>query len=294
MGVVCMLLWSCTATLISLGGQNVGAWQFLCLTGLVGGVGQLAYYAARGQLRGCLVMPWRFWLLTGLFVTYGLMFPLSLMWSLGQQVYEVNLLNYAWPVLTVVLAVLWVPGTRMTLRLFVAIALAAGGLAIANWDPLWNLLTRGMVRDNPWPYVLAGMAGVLWAAYSALLSRWTSVARHHATTPVGFILIGLISGAVCLAGHGWASPDPMGWVAMLGLSLGPYGAGYLLWELALHRAPASVLGLMAASLPALSTLLMGAVMQNGFKPHLLIAAGVVSASVVLGNLSGPKNEGRAT
>ena len=286
-----MLLWSSTATLTVMGGQEMKnhLWQFICVTAMVSGLGQLVYYGARGQLRGCLVMPWRLWLLTLLFVTYGLVFPMALMMSRGQQIYEANLLNYAWPVLTVVLAVLWVPGTRMTPRLFVAIALAAGGLAIANWDPLWNLLTRGMVRDNPWPYVLAGMAGVLWAAYSALLSRWRSAASNYATAPIGFIIIGLISGAVCLAGHDWAPPGPMAWVAMLGLSFGPYGAGYLLWELALHRAPASVLGLMAASLPAMSTLLMGAIMQDGFKPYLLVAAGVVSASVVLGNLSGPKN-----
>ena len=291
MGVLCMLLWSCTGALIALGGRSLwNPWQFICVTAMVSGLGQLVYYGVRGQLRGCLVMPWRLWALTLLFVTYGLVFPLALMGSVGGQVYEANLLNYAWPVLTVVLAVLWVPGTRMTPRLGLAMALAAAGLALANLDPLWNLLTRGMVRDNPWPYALAGMAAVLWAAYSALLSRWRSVAGNHATAPIGFILIGLVSGAVCLAGREWASPGPMGWVAMLGLSLGPYGAGYLLWELALHRAPASVLGLMAASLPALSTLLMGAVMRNGFKPHLLVAAGIVSAAVLLGNLSGPKSK----
>jgi drug/metabolite transporter (DMT)-like permease len=292
LGVVCMLLWSSTAAMIALGGQNMKRWpwQFICLTGLIAGIGQLIFYAARGKLRGCLVMPWRLWAITILcFVVYGLVYPLSLMMSEGSRQVEVSLINCAWPVLTVVFAVLWVPGTRMTRRLAMAAALATAGLALANWDPLWGLLSPGGPHRNPWPYVMAGMAAVLWAAYSSLLSRWRVEAGRHATSPIGFILIGLVAGAMCLARHEWSwSPGGEAWAVVLGLSLGPFGAGYLLWELALHRAPASVLGLMGASLPATSTLLLGAVNHSGFKPHLLAAAGIVSAAVVLGNWRGPR------
>ena len=238
MGVVCMVLWSTTAALIALGGSGMPPWQFICVTGLISGAGQLGYYASRGKLRGCVVMPWRLWLLTVFgFAAYGLVYPLALITAEDSQKVQASLINYGWPVLTVVMAVLWVPGTRASLPLGVAVVLAAAGLVLANWPSLRAMWGGGTPTGaSNWPYVLAAAAAVLWAAYSSLISRWRHFADSHATSPVGFLLIAIVAGAMCLGRHEWSWSCPWpAWTAVAALSLGSYGAGYLIWELALHR-----------------------------------------------------------
>jgi drug/metabolite transporter (DMT)-like permease len=85
--------------------------------------------------------------------------------------------------------------------------------------------------------------------------------------------------------------DGATWVAICFAGLGVQGAAYLLWELGLHRAPASVMGLMAASLPVLSTVaLLGMYavspqLQTGTATNyttLMIAAAMIASAVLIG------------
>ncbi len=52
----------------------------------------------------------------------------------------------------------------------------------------------------------------------------------------------------------WRIIDTWTWMALLYSGLVPHAAGYMLWELALHRFSATRLGLMGAATPVLSTM----------------------------------------
>jgi drug/metabolite transporter (DMT)-like permease len=282
MGVACVGLWSCTAALISLSGQRLGTWLFLAVASTLGGAGQMLYYrAAKGSFAPCLRLPWRLWVLMVLgFVLYGLVYPLALTTCVSDaQLCGVNLINYLWPVLTIVCALLWVPGTLFSWRLGGALALAIAGLALANQGALRNWLHAP--PHSLLPYGLAAVAAVCWAVYSSLLARWRAWARDHATAPLGFLLTGLVAAIVCLVQRQGLPRDPLAWGTTVLCAVGPFGAGYLLWELALHRAPASTLGLLGAVIPVLSTILLCAV--RGYRPgaHLWVAAILVSAAAML-------------
>jgi drug/metabolite transporter (DMT)-like permease len=297
MGLGAIALWSTAAATTFWGGSTLGVWQFLALACGIGGVAQTAsYLLLKKDIRSILVPPPRLWvvMLVG-FVLYMLVYSQALVNSANKtQTVCVGLINHLWPTLTVVFAALLVPGTTMTFRLAIAILLSLAGLVLANWDEAMSLFgsadpTGGAPRAPVGPYLLAGLAAVLWAGYSAFLARWRSWANRYATAPAGFLIVSAIAAAVCCWTGQWS---PMGggmWAVVCFGGLGPYGAGYMLWELALHRAPASVLGLLAGAIPVLSTLCLFLLFSfSGMTVPgqtryvtLLIAAGMVGSAVVV-------------
>ncbi|MBI5725860.1 MAG: DMT family transporter [Planctomycetes bacterium] len=297
LGGLAILLWSTSSVLMVWAGKLVGPWQFMVVVCGIGGLMQCVYYLRMGHsIRELLLPPPRLWLAAVL--GFALYLPLITMamteCTSKTQAVGVNLTNYLWPMLTVLCAVALVPGTRLTAALVVGIALSLAGLGLANYPVLkkWFSSLNGSADGaSATPYMLAAAAALAWAIYSALVARWRAWANRYATAAVGFLAVSLISAVVCTARGLWRPMD--GWtIAALILSgLGPQGAGYMLWEMALHRAPASTLGLMSAVIPALSTvwmLVFFAVTGNlsdADKAHplvLLAAAGIIALSVLLG------------
>jgi drug/metabolite transporter (DMT)-like permease len=143
-----------------------------------------------------------------------------------------------------------VPGTRMTIRLGIAMAIGAAGLVIANWH---DIISVGG-NNTALPYILGSMAGISWALYSAFISRWRDWAKSYATAPVGFLMVSLTGFAGCVITGEWKAIDTQTMLAFLYLGLVVNAVGYMLWEIALHRAPATRLGIMGSATPVLSTL----------------------------------------
>ena len=281
LGMIVVLLWSSSSALIYLGGRSVGVWQFVALSMGLGAICQLVAYAVwKRDLRRRLALPGRLWLaLIFGFVLYELLYPWAISASVDPaQVCGVNLINYLWPILTVVCSVLWVQGIRLTWRLGAGIVLSLAGLALANM----RLLGLRSGPEAPvWPYLLIAVAAVAWAIYSSLLARWRDWAGGYTTAPIGFLAVSAVTGCICAATGRWQPLDTGQWALVLLFGIGPCGAGYMLWELALHRAPASVLGMMSATIPILSTLLLCAVQRYLPDPWLIIGAACVSLAVIL-------------
>ena len=289
LGALAVVFWSFGSSLIFLGAREVGTWRFVAVASLTGGVLQMvSRRVGRGELRTALCLPWRLWVTPVLcFVLYGLAWPWALAICGPQQVYGVSLINYLWPVLTVLFSVAWVPGVRLRPRTVLALVLALAGLAAANLRHLHQLLPAAgepgfSVLRRLLPYALALVAAVTWAVYSALLARWREWAGRYITSPVGFVLIGLIASGV--AGFAPASPASLlstgtGLTVLYGV--GPLAAGYLLWELALARGSIQALSLIAAATPVLSTLLLCCFLQTWPGPELVLAAFLVSGGVAL-------------
>ena len=288
-GLAAVGFWSFGAALVYGGAREAGTWPFVAAGSLLGGSLQLVSWRCyRGEWHSALRLPWRLWVVPLFcFVAYGLAWPWALSTATATQVLGVSLINYLWPILTVLFSVWWVPGVRLTARTVLALLLAVAGLALANLKTIHDLLAAGAgVGDSRLhrllPYLLALVAAVTWGVYSAFLSRWRHWARNYVTSPLGFLLVGLIA---CLV-IGAQGKSPAGMSARAALFTGLYGAGplaagYLLWEVALPRARVQSLSVIAAATPVLSTALLCLFLKTIPGWELVAAALLVSGGVVL-------------
>ena len=288
-GGTAVLCWSFASLLIFLGANEAGMWSFVAAASLIGGTVQLVGWRwHRGSFRAALRLPWRLWAVSvPCFVTYGLVWPAALVNSNPQEVYGVNLINYLWPVFTVLLAAWWVPGAQLNARTILAALLSLAGLVCANLPYLRaGFTTANGLQESPGPgflpHGLALAAAVSWAVYSASLARWRHWAGAYATSPLGFLLTGLIAAAVNgFAGEGIGRPSLHGMLLTVAYGIGPLAVGYLFWEVALARARVQSLGLLAALTPVLSTLLLCVFLRAVPGPELIVGAVLVSGGALL-------------
>lgn len=290
MGVGAILLWSTGAACIVFTGRRIGIWQSMGLAALACGLTQIAVHVALGRrLRAILAPPPKFWLAIVLgYLLYLMLYAAGLATARTEvEVVGVGLMNYLWPVLAILFTTWMVPGERMRGRLIAAMALSLVGVLLVN------LPGRSLPGEtaNPWPYALGAAAAVAWAIYCALVSRWRQWARNYAAGPLGFLLVGVAALGVCIWRGEWQAMDSVAWTGVLIIALGPWAGGYLLWELALHRASGVTLGLMAAATPVLSTLNLIILFAftspgniGGSRGALLLAAAtLIGASVAVGS-----------
>jgi len=288
LGALAVICWSFGAGLVFLGAQQAGVWPFVTIASLTAGILQLiSRQIFHGELRSALLLPWRLWVgPVFCFVLYGLAWPFALATSTTRQVVGVSLINYLWPVLTVLFSVWWIPGVRLTPKLIAALALALAGLVLANYKNIQDLLSgaRGQVPTvrHFLPYILAAAAAITWAVYTVQLVLWRSWARDYVTSPIGFILIGLIGGLVMIATATLPkSLTGLGTLMTVLYGIGPLAACYLLWELALPKARVQTLSLFAAAIPILSTLLLCLCVHRLPGVELLCAVLLLAVAVVL-------------
>ncbi|MCD8351429.1 MAG: aromatic amino acid DMT transporter YddG [Planctomycetaceae bacterium] len=110
---------------------------------------------------------------SALFCIYELCFSLSLGFTRdGQQLLEVGMVNYLWPSLTILMAILFngqktswliVPGMVLA---FVGLGLVLGGDQGLDLARMWE-----NVNENPLSYGLAFTGAVLWSVYCTITSR---------------------------------------------------------------------------------------------------------------------------
>ncbi|HWW02146.1 MAG TPA: EamA family transporter [Candidatus Acidoferrum sp.] len=287
LGVGAVVFWSFGASLVFLGAKETGTWPFVTIASLTGGGLQMIFRRMyHGELRSALSLPWRLWLIPLVcFVVYGLVWPLALVSSNSKQVFGVSLINYLWPVLTVLFSVWWVPGVKLTSRTVAALFLAFAGLVCANLKNIGVLLWPGGTDNSLGqllPYGLALVAATTWGLYSAFLVRWRTWAKDYVTSPLGFILIGLVAGGVMTKTQLVpAKVTTFGVLMTVLYGAGPLAAGYLLWELALPKARVQTLSLVAAATPILSTLLLCCFLKTPPGAELVVAALLVSSGVVV-------------
>lgn len=264
------------ATLLGTGA--IGLWAFLALLSreaaavppieltamaftVSGGTG-LIWLAARGRL-GALRQPPLAWAhgVGGLAGYHALYFA-----ALSRAPAAVaNLLNYAWPLLIVLLAAP-ILGMRLRLRHLAGVALGAVGCA---------MLIRPSGGGAWLGYALALGAGLTWALYSVLARRMAAVPTEAVA---GFCAA---AAAVCWVLHALAEPAVVpGTRALVAaglMGLGPVGAAFFLWDRGMKQGDPRLLGTLAYATPVASTVLL---VVGGFAPAssiLLLAAALVAA-----------------
>ncbi|TXI66267.1 MAG: DMT family transporter [Limnohabitans sp.] len=161
---------------------------------------------------------------------------------------QANLVNYLWPLGMVVLAPVFLPGTRLTWRQLLAALLGFGGAALA--------ILGGQSLDTglAWGYLPALGSAFVWASYSLLTQRVAA----FPSAAIG--LFALVSGLLSLLCHALLEPaaqvSARDWPWLILMGLGPLGAAFFLWDAALKRGDARQIGMLSFLTPLLSTLLL--------------------------------------
>ena len=178
---------------------------------------------------------------------------------------QVNLVNYLWPLLIVVLAPLFLNSVKLKARhIFAALSGFLGaGLAITAGSEVAGGLSIG--------YLYALIAAVIWATYSL----GTKKVKAFPTSSGG--VFGLVAGALALVLHLLFEPasqiTSQDWIWLTLLGLGPLGGAFYFWDFALKNGNPQRVGLISFLTPLLSTTLL--VLVSGQVPSPLLIASAV-------------------
>lgn len=258
-----ILLWASLAALTS----RVTSVSPLVLVGLV------LFFCGAGALpfwRQWRASP-KTWLVT---ITALLCYHLLLFMSFRHApVLEANLINYLWPLFIILFTPLLLPGHPLQGRHLLAGLLGLAGSVLVMVDGELQLQSAHLPG-----YLLALGAAIIWGGYSVLSRRLPpapAVVTAAACLPAGLLALLLARG---LEGPLPLATIPSGdWGLIMGLALGPMGAAFVTWYLALRDGDPRRIGALAYLTPLLSTLLL--VWLNG---ETLTLRHVLAGSLILG------------
>jgi drug/metabolite transporter (DMT)-like permease len=232
---------------------------------------------AIGALPG--LWQWRRWrvpaatLLLGVCGLFGFHFLLFLALRFAPPV-EANLVNYLWPLLIVVLTPVLLPGWRLTARHVVAALLGLAGAATAI-----GVAPAAMTPRAALGFAFAAGSASVWACYSLLVRR---VPPFSSWAIGGFALA---SGVLSLACH-WLFEPRVSLAAgdlakLVVLGLGPMGAAFYLWDVAMKRGDPRVVGVLAYATPVLSTALLLLVTGRALTASIALATALIVGAAAL-------------
>jgi len=214
-----------------------------------------------------------------LFVCYELCLSLSLGFThTGRQAIEVGMVNYLWPSMTILLAVI-VNRQKTSPLIIPGVMLAIVGIGrVLGGDGGFSLMEMSNnVMDNPLSYGLAFSGAVIWAIYCVVTQR---IAQGNNGITLFFILTALTLWVKYLT-----SPQPefvLSWHAWISLLLAAMamGFGYAAWNVGILHGNVTVLAAASYFIPIISAVL-AAFMLNS---HLTLAFWQGTAMVSLGSL----------
>ena len=196
---------------------------------------------------------------------------------------EVNLLQYLWPLLMVVLSPLYLPRTHLSGHhvLGAILGLVGAGLVISGGRLSLDLASLP-------GYLLAVGAAFIWASFSLLIKR----VRPFPTGAVGgFCLVSGLLSLGCYFIEDWAGPSspplvlvPLDWVFLVLLGLGPMGVAFYTWDAAMKRGDPRVIGALAYLTPLLSTLNLVLLGGRRLSGVAIAAMGLIVIGAVTGSL----------
>ncbi|MCY9805767.1 aromatic amino acid DMT transporter YddG [Vibrio scophthalmi] len=263
-GCLAILFWSCllastrlvTESFGPIGGSallySVSSLFLLCVVGIP----KLSYFSTRYLLMG-----------GALFVCYEIFLALSLGYSNSRaQAIEVSIVNYLWPALTVLFAVLG-SNKKPNWLLYPAITLAFIGVAwtVSGDNGLSLKQLSANIGTNPLVYLMAFSGAIIWACYCNLTKRQQS--KHNAIT------VFFIATALSLWMKYAASDEPaisFSWQGLSYLASAAFlmAGGYGLWNIAIVGGNMVFLATLSYFTPIFSALfssiLLGVALSQSF------------------------------
>ncbi|KQX35058.1 DMT family transporter [Variovorax sp. Root434] len=189
---------------------------------------------------------------------------------------EANLVNYLWPLLMVVLAPVLLPGVSLRPLHLVAGLLGFAGAAAA----ILGARVGATAVAGYWGFLPALASAFVWASYSL----WTKRVEAFPTSAIG--LFGLVSGLLSLACHAVLEPSVAlsgrDWLLLVLCGLGPLGAAFFVWDMALKRGDARQIGILSYITPLGSTALLLLVTGRPLTWTIVLAAWLIISAAIMG------------
>ncbi|HCG7080214.1 TPA: aromatic amino acid DMT transporter YddG [Vibrio parahaemolyticus] len=263
-GCIAILSWSCLLGIARLVTESLGpvggAAMLYSLSSIflliVVGIPKLSYFSSKYLIVG-----------GAMFVCYEIFLALALGYSNSRaQAIEVSIVNYLWPALTVLFAVLG-SNKKPNWLLYPAVTLAFIGVAwtVSGDNGLSPTQIISNVSSNPLVYFMAFTGAVIWAVYCNLTQRQQS--KHNAIT------LFFIATAVSLwVKYAFADEPTMtfSWSALgyLFASAALMAGGYGLWNIAIAGGNMVFLATLSYFTPIFSalfsSLILGVTLSNSF------------------------------
>lgn len=247
-GLVAILLWSTAAGLIRSVSELFGPLGGAALIYTLGAV-LLVLFLGRPRVRAT---SW-FYLIVGsaLFVAYELCLSLALGYaSTRNQAIELGVVNYLWPCLTVLLAIV-MNGQKTRWLILPGTALALFGIVwVVSGDGLALATLVANVSTNPLSYSLALGCAVTFALYC-------NVTRRYAGGQNLVMLFFTLAAAVLWLKYALSTEVLPAFTLNSSLQLGMAGVamagGYALWNLGILRGNLTLLATASYAAPVLSS-----------------------------------------
>ncbi|WP_313375818.1 aromatic amino acid DMT transporter YddG [Pantoea sp. CTOTU50773] len=214
-----------------------------------------------------------------LFVCYELCLSLSLGFThSGRQAIEVGMVNYLWPSMTIVLAVI-VTRQKVSPLIIPGVILAVAGICrVLGGDQGFSLseMTNN-IMENPLSYGLAFTGAIIWAIYCVVTKR---IANGNNGITLFFVLTALTLWVKYLI-----SPQPEfapsfnTWIS-LALAAMAMGFGYAAWNVGILHGNVTVLAAASYFIPIISSILAAFILSS----HLTLSFWQGTAMVSLGSL----------
>lgn len=129
-------------------------------------------------------------------------------------------------------------------------------------------------------YALAAASAFVWASYSL----WCQRVAPFPTAAVG--VFALVSGLLSLACHAALEPavtlSTQDWWLLAAMGLGPLGAAFFLWDIALKTGDVRQIGILSYITPLLSTALLMLVSGRALTWNIAGAAVLILGAAFLG------------
>lgn len=185
----------------------------------------------------------------------------------GVQTMEVGMVNYLWPSLTILFAVVF-NGIRTRWWLYPGLIVAFAGIVmILSGDSGFSLVEfAARFAENPVSYLFALTAAVTWAGYSSMTRAWGG---NTNPSTIIFAIDALVFGLLWFFGIGSVptASSAHGLVSVIfgGLAV---GMAYAVWTLGISKGNITVLAAASYFTPVLSCLFatfwIGAELDSGF------------------------------
>lgn len=275
-GLIAIVLWSAIVGLIKSVSEGFGA---------VGGAA-LIYSCSSILLMLTVGFPRlrsfpRLYLVVGsiLFVCYELCLSLSLGFTHnGRQAIEVGMVNYLWPSMTIVLAVI-VNRQKTSPLIIPGVILAIAGICrVLGGDHAFAVSEIGNnIMDNPISYGLAFSGAVIWAIYCVVTKK---IANGSNGITLFFILTALTLWIKFLLSPQQPFIITPQVLINLALAAMAMGFGYAAWNTGILHGNVNLLAAASYFIPIISSLLAAFILSS----HLTIAFWQGMAMVSLGSL----------
>ncbi|MDV7406640.1 aromatic amino acid DMT transporter YddG [Acinetobacter baumannii] len=276
-GLIAVLLWSSIVGLIRSVSESLGATGGAAMMYSVAsvfllisiGFPKISEFPKRYLIWGSL-----------LFVSYELCLALSIGYSnTNRQAIEVGMVNYLWPALTMVAAILFnnqksnwlvIPGFVIAI---LGICWVLGG---EQGLDLTSMLEN--IKDNPLSYGLAFIGALIWAAYCTVTAR---IANGKNGVTLFFMLTALVLWVKYLVIGGAPMVFDLHAIIYLALAAAAMGFGYAAWNVGILHGNVTILAGASYFIPVFSAALAAIVLHTPLSMSFWQGAAMVCIGSIL-------------